>query len=136
MNSNHWKLITGEQQKTGEYENINTWCFKRNPSPKDHTTLRYSAFYVRRRAKCINPVPTGISSSGSSYSSVLIRPGVYRRKRAEPAEYTAIHKSLVKSLKGTQDSANYRHDKEQKLYVSCISACMSPVRSLSPRGIN
>jgi len=75
----------GWQQTTGEYENINTWCFKGNPSPKDHTTLRSSAFYDRRRAEHISPGPTGISSSGSSYSSVLIRPGVYRRKPAEPS---------------------------------------------------
>lgn len=51
------------------------------PEPK----RSHDSSFLRILRPTPRPGPTGISSSGSSYSSVVIRPGVYRRKPAEPS---------------------------------------------------
>jgi len=51
------------------------------PEPK----RSHDSSFPRILRPTLRPGPTGISSSGSSYSSVLIRPGVYIRKPAEPS---------------------------------------------------
>ena len=51
------------------------------PEPK----RSHDSFFLGILRPTPRPRPTGISSSGSSYSSVLIRSGVYRRKPAQPS---------------------------------------------------